>query len=62
MKVFDDLDEYRDFCRDYGYVFDEKDLYRRNTAYGQLEKAKRGSYVINNWVEQFKPGIRNSSR
>ena len=50
-QIFDDLDSYRDFCRDYGYVFDEKDLYRRNTPYGQFERAKRGDYVTVQWVE-----------
>jgi hypothetical protein len=48
-RVFDDLDAYREFCVDYGYVFDEKDLYRRNTPYGQYERARRGDYTKNNW-------------
>ena len=50
-QIFDDLDAYRNFCRDYGYVFDEKDLYRRNTPYGQYERAKRGDYVTVQWAE-----------
>lgn len=53
-QIFDELDAYRDFCRDYGYIFDEKDLYRRNTPYGQFERAKRGDYVTNHWVEDSK--------
>lgn len=50
-KVFDDLDAYRDFCRDFGYIFNEKDLYKRNTAYGQYERHRRGDKVVNNWEE-----------
>ena len=50
-RVFDDLDAYREFCVEYGYIFNEKDLYKRNTAYGQYERAKRGDRVINNWDE-----------
>lgn len=49
-KVFDDLDAYRNFCVEYGYVFNEADLYKRNTAYSQFEKVRRGESVPNNWV------------
>lgn len=53
-QIFDDLADYSDFCRDYGYRFDEKDLYRRNTPYGQYERVKRGDPVVNHWVEDSK--------
>ena len=53
-RVFDDLDAYREFCVEFGHVFDEKDLYRRNTAYGQFERARRGDRVVNNWAEEAK--------
>ena len=29
-KVFNDLDQYRDYCRFEGKVFDEKALYKKN--------------------------------
>jgi hypothetical protein len=48
-RVFNDLDAYRNFCRYYGFVFNEADLYRRNTPYGQYEKTRRGEYIKNNW-------------
>ena len=48
-RVFNDLDAYRNFCRDYGYRFDESDLYRRNTPYNQFDKLRRNEYVKNNW-------------
>lgn len=50
-RVFEELDAYREFCVEYGHVFDEKDLYKRNTAYGQFERVRRGDRVVNNWVE-----------
>jgi hypothetical protein len=49
-KTFDDLDAYRNFCVEYGFVFNEADLYKRNTPYGQYERQKRGDYVRNNWI------------
>lgn len=48
-KVFDDLDNYRDFCRQFGWVFDEKDLYKPSTPWGQFSKWKQGERVANNW-------------
>lgn len=50
-KVFEDLDSYRDFCREFGYVFDEKHLYNPLKAWGQYEKYKRGTRITNNWKE-----------
>jgi hypothetical protein len=60
-RVFDDLDAYREFCVEYGFVFDEKDLYKRNTPYGQFERARRGDRVVNNWAEDANraPRVRN---
>jgi hypothetical protein len=49
-RVFNDLDAYRNFCRDYGYRFNEADLYRRNTPFSLFEKTKRGEEVKNNWT------------
>jgi hypothetical protein len=50
-KTFDDLDAYRNFCVEYGFVFNEADLYKRNTPYGQYERHRRGDHVRNNWVQ-----------
>ena len=27
QQIFDDLDAYLNFCKNFGYTFDEKDLY-----------------------------------
>ena len=47
-KTFDDLDNYRDFCRQFGWVFDEKDLYKVNSPWGFYSKWKQGERVPNN--------------
>ena len=31
VQIFDDLDGYRDFCRIYGFVFNEADLYNKKS-------------------------------
>ena len=50
-KIFDDLDAYRAFCVEFGYLFDEKYLYDPKTNWGQYERYKRGNRVVNNWKE-----------
>ena len=46
-RIFNDLDQYRDFCRFGGegpldgYVFNEADLYKSNSPWGLLQ-AKNG--------------------
>lgn len=49
-KIFDDLNEYRDFCVEYGYVFNEKHLYDKKSPWNEMQKLKAGKKVINNWV------------
>lgn len=51
-RVFNDLDDYREFCVTYGYVFDEKDLYKRNSpAYVQYERHRRSDPFTDHWAE-----------
>jgi hypothetical protein len=49
-RVFDELDAYKAFCVEYGFVYDEADLYKRNSPYGQYERHRRGDPVRNNWL------------
>ena len=39
-KIFDDLDEYQDFCRIYGRVFNEAHMYKERTPYDDFLKWK----------------------
>ena len=49
-QIFEDLDNYRNFCRDYGYKFDEADLYsQRSYVFRQFQKFIAGKSVKNQW-------------
>ena len=50
-QIFDDLDGFRNFCRLYGYKFDEADLYsNRSFAYRQYAKFLVGKPVKDMWA------------
>jgi len=50
QRVFDDLDKYRNFCKEYGYRFDEADLYtNRSYVWRQYGKLLAGKEVKDNW-------------
>lgn len=54
VKVFDDLDDYREFCRDYGHVYNEKHLYNHGSPWGQYVRMRRGERVLDNWQRDGK--------
>ncbi len=45
QKVFNDLDEFRDYCRFEGKVFDEKSLYKKSDPVWQAYQKYQNSYV-----------------
>jgi hypothetical protein len=48
--VLDDLAQYLDFCRDYGYRYDEADLGNwKSYAYQQYNKFLQGKPAKNMW-------------
>jgi len=48
--IFDDLDKYREFCVDYGFKFDEADLYSaKSFVYRQFTKHLSGKPVKSMW-------------
>ena len=60
-RVFNDLDDYRDFCVNFGYVFNEKDLYKRNSlAYVQYERYRRSDAFIDQWADDANAFARKS--
>lgn len=50
MKTMADLDAYREWCVEYGYKFDERDLYRQNSSWSFYQRWRHGDRSIrNNW-------------
>lgn len=51
-ELFDALDELREFCVDYGYRFNEADLYNfKSYAWQQYNKFTQGKNAKNMWTE-----------
>ena len=48
-QIFDDLEKYKQFCVDYGYVYDEKHLYNDKTPWGEFDRVQKGKYPKMNW-------------
>jgi hypothetical protein len=49
-QIFNDLDLYRNFCREYGYKFDERDLYSgQSYVWRQYQKSLTGKPVKDQW-------------
>lgn len=49
-QVFQDLEAYLDFCKKFGYVFDERDLYStKSYVFRQFQKFVAGKPVKDNW-------------
>jgi hypothetical protein len=56
QQIFDDLEQYLDFCVEYGYVYDEAHLYdMKQFAYRQHTKQLAGKQPKNNWLDNAKP-------
>jgi hypothetical protein len=54
-RIFDDLESYKKFCVQFGWVFDEKGLYNKNNkSWENYLKFKDGKRVPNNWVKDQK--------
>jgi hypothetical protein len=52
LSIMDDLDSFRDFCIDYGYRFNEGDLYNfKAYAWQQYNKFTQGKNAKNMWEE-----------
>ena len=49
-QIFTDLEKYLEFCKEYGYYFDERDMYKeRSNAWRQFSKYMVGKPVKNMW-------------
>jgi hypothetical protein len=51
-EIFDDLDKFLEFCQEYGYRYNEGDLYNfRSYAWQQYSKYNQGKNAKNMWWE-----------
>lgn len=51
QQIFEDLENYLDFCRDFGYKFDEADLYsQKSFAFRQFTKFVAGKPAKDMWA------------
>ena len=49
-QVWNDLQEYEDFCRSFGYAFNKEDLYNMRTyPYQQFNKFRNGKNFKDQW-------------
>lgn len=48
-RIFEDLEVYHQFCQDYGYPYDERDLYHERSSYGEYLKMVRGREPWDQW-------------
>jgi hypothetical protein len=56
----DELDHFLDFCRDYGYRFNEADLYNfKSYAWQQYNKFSQGKNARDMWAEDARRLNRN---
>lgn len=54
-QIHDDLETYLEFCRDFGYRFDECDLYsNKSVGWRQFQKFVAGKPVRDQWEEDLK--------
>ena len=52
LAVQEDLSKFLEFCKDYGYKFNESDVYNfKSYAWQQFNKFVQGKNVKNMWVE-----------
>jgi hypothetical protein len=55
-QIFEDLENYLTFCRDFGYKFDESTLYdMRSFAFRQHQKQLGGKWAKDQWAEDARP-------
>lgn len=53
--IFEQLENYLSFCRDYGYRFDERDITNmRSYAFQQYQKFQKNKPCKNMWEEDLK--------
>lgn len=56
-QIFDDLENFLEFCKDYGYKYNEADLYNwKSYAYQQFSKYVQGKFAKDMWLQDNRRG------
>jgi hypothetical protein len=56
-QLLDDLEQFLDFCREYGYRYNEADLYNfKSYAYQQYNKFANGKNAKDMWIQDNRRG------
>ena len=51
-QIFEDLEQYLLFCQDYGYKYNEVDLYNwKSYAFQQFSKYSQGKFAKDMWLQ-----------
>lgn len=51
-EIFNDLEQFMEFCQEYGYRYNESDLYNfKSYAWQQYSKYRQGKNAKNMWDE-----------
>jgi hypothetical protein len=54
-EIFNDLDKFLEFCQDFGYRYNESDLYNfKSYAWQQFNKFMQGKNAKNMWSEDLR--------
>jgi len=54
-EIFDHLEQFQEFCVDYGYRYNEADLYNfKSYAWQQFNKFTQGKNAKNMWTEDLR--------
>ncbi len=52
QQIFEDLEQYLEFCQAYGYKYDESELYnQRSYVFRQFAKFASGKFAKDQWSE-----------
>jgi len=50
--IFEDLEQFQRFCQDFGYRYNEADLYNwKSYAYQQFNKHVQGKFAKDMWIQ-----------
>lgn len=58
-QIFDELDRYRDFCVEFGFVFNEAHLGNDHSPYADFLRYQQGKLPRDNWGWAIKQGHKN---